>query len=262
MNSKRLIALATAAAVLVIILIIVVANRDSAPEVAEPEPPPPPAAPAERPQPPPRPEPPPAPEPPEEPEPDLVQPPADLEDSDPVVLSAAEELAPRLANWLTPEQQVRKWVVTVDNLAEGRVMGQHRPLAYPMPAFRVEGSGDQRRMHTANYRRTELLLDTLEAIPPERLAAYYQLWRPRLEEAFEELGREGEFDDRLRITIDQILAVEPLPEPPRLEQPSVHYVYADPELEAASDIEKLMWRLGPDNMQRVQEYLRRLRPHL
>ncbi len=263
MDSKRLIALATGAIVLVIVLIIVFSGRDRSPAITAPEPPPL-QQPEQRPLPPP---PAPAPRPveplPEEPrEPDVIPPPNDLENSDPVVLSAAERLAPRLVNWLTPEQQVRKWVVAVDNLAEGKLVGQHRPLAYPMASFRVQGEEDRMRMHPDNFRRTTLLLDTVLSIPPERLAAYYQEWRPSLQQAFEELGRGGDFDARLRATIDRMLAVEPLSQPPRLEQPSVYYVYADPELEAASDVEKLMWRLGPDNQRKVQDYLRRLRPYL
>jgi hypothetical protein len=49
---------------------------------------------------------------------------------------------------------------------------------------------------------------------------------------------------------------------PELVQPVVYYKYADPTLENASDVEKLMWRLGPGNTQKVQDYLHKLEPAL
>jgi hypothetical protein len=42
----------------------------------------------------------------------------------------------------------------------------------------------------------------------------------------------------------------------------VYFKYADETLEKASDVEKLMWRLGPKNTQKVQDYLHKLEPEL
>ena len=208
----------------------------------------------------------PAPPPPAEPaqpaEPDIVPPPANIDQSDPVVLDAVQDLAPKLVAWLTPEQQVRKWVLAVDNLAAGNVVTKHRPLNYDIGKFQVEKEDGQTVMSQANYDRAEALIDTVVEIPPEQLARYYHAWLPTLDKAYDELGRDNDFDSRLRAAIDHLLAVEPLDEPPVLEQPTVFYVYADEDLEQADDLTKLMWRLGPDNIERIQDYLRELKKAL
>lgn len=194
--------------------------------------------------------------------PKLVEPPENLDESDSVVLSAVEDFAPKLTTWLTPDQQIRKWVLTVDNLASGNVLSKHRPVNYNISKFETERKDGQLVMSEANYRRAEQLVDTVIAIPPETLASYYETWLPTLDKAYGELGRGGEFDARLRAAIDRILAVKPLEQPPRLEHPSVFYTYAEKDLEDADELSKLMWRLGPENTKKIQDYLRELKKQL
>ncbi len=185
-----------------------------------------------------------------------------LTESDAGVREAAGELAQKLLAWLTPNEQIRKWVVAVDLAADGELVGKNRPLAYPVGAFKVSGSDGNFLFDTSNYGRTRELVDTLTAIPPVRAAAVYQNWRPLFEEAYRELGKPGNFDARLKLAIDRMLAVKPLSDTPALTQPTVFYRYADPKLEAASDIDKLLWRMGPDNSARLQAWLEQVRDAL
>lgn len=188
--------------------------------------------------------------------------PASLDNSDPAVLEAVGSFAPALTAWLTPDQQIRKWVLAIDNLATGEVPAQHRPLAYDIGKFQVEQQAGRLVMSEKNYHRAQSLIDTIVAIPPEQLARYYHHWLPTLDKAYAELGRDNNFDSRLRAAIDHVLAVEPLQQSPELEQPSVFYIYAEEELEEADDLTKLMWRLGPENTRRIQDYLRNLKKTL
>lgn len=107
-----------------------------------------------------------------------------------------------------------------------------------------------------NYERARALIDAFTAIPPVRLAQYYRGWQPLLDKSYRELGRSGNFEQRLRFAIQRIEAVKPLPPQSQLVQPGVYYKFADPIYENASELEKLMWRLGPDSTRRIQGYLR------
>jgi len=185
-----------------------------------------------------------------------------LAESDAEVRAEAAELAPRLAAWLTPEEQVRKWTVLVDLAADGVVMEKNRPLGFPMSAYKVTGEEGNYRPDAANYGRTDELVATLTAIPPARAAAIYKVWQPLFEEAYGELGKPGSFDQRLKLAIDRIVAVKPLNGTPTLVRPKVFYRYADPKLEKSSEVEKLMWRLGPDNSAKLQAWLTEVRAAL
>lgn len=191
-------------------------------------------------------------------QPPVVAPPESLDGSDSTVQSAAQDISPQLAEWMKPDQQIRKWVTTIANVADGKVVDKNRPLSFSVPKFKVDERDGKTYMSTENYQRAKPLVDTLTSIPPDKLAAYYRQWRPLLEKAYSELGKPGTFHNRLMNAIDEVLAVKPLDHSPELKQPSVYYVYADPKLEKASAIDKLMWRLGPDNTRELQQYLRKL----
>ncbi|MDB6061747.1 MAG: hypothetical protein JWM78_1850 [Verrucomicrobiaceae bacterium] len=182
--------------------------------------------------------------------------PDNLDNSDAAVQKALSDLAPQITQWLMPEAQIRKWVMLVDQVADGAVQREYRPLNYPMPPFQIRHGGDKLLLDPSNYQRATLLINVVTAIPPARLAPYYRTWYPRLNEAYRELGRGGGFDKRLHLAIDRILAAQPLTGTPELIRPSVYYKYADSEYENASDLQKFLWRIGPDNTLRLQKYLR------
>lgn len=181
--------------------------------------------------------------------------PRDLDGSDAQVKLAAEDLSTTLLQWLTPEEQIRKWVLLVVNLANGDVVGKHRPLVYPMPPFSVLLESDVPYAAAKNYQRADVLVSSITALPADKLAAYYRRWQPLFEKAYGELGQEGNFHGQLLKAIDRILAVQMPQGSMALKRPNVHYVYADPALEQATELEKLLWRMGGENLGLVQEYL-------
>lgn len=193
-----------------------------------------------------------------------VPPPPALAESDEPARSAAADLGAKLVAWMTPEEQVRKWVLLVDMAADGKVPAKNRPLVYPMAAFKAEPTAEKGsfRLSDANFGRAGDLVEVLVNMPPQKAADYYRAWLPLLREAYAELGKPDDFDQRLRLAIDRVLAVQPLESTPELARPNVFYTYADPRLEKASDLDKLMWRLGPDNLGRLQTYLREFQAHL
>jgi hypothetical protein len=184
--------------------------------------------------------------------------PFELDHSDGQARAAVADIAARFAQWLTPDEQVRKWVVLVDQIADGKLPTKDRPLAYPMANFKIHLENEKKMFDVANHARADALIDVFTAIPVQALAAYYHAWLPLLDKAYKELGGKGGFDRRLRAALDRVEAVHSLTAQPELVQPVVYYKYADPTLESASDVEKLMWRLGPRNTQNVQHYLQRL----
>jgi hypothetical protein len=188
-----------------------------------------------------------------------IAPPEQLDSSDAQVSRALEEMAPQLLAWLTPKEQVRKWVAMAANLSDGDLVSKNRPLAYPMEPFQVSRENGSLTMSNANFERTKDLIDGVTTIPPAKLAAYYRQWSPTLEKAYTELGMDGNFHAHFVSLVDRALATPTLSKPPKLSQPHVLYTYSDEELEQASDLNKLMWRLGPDNMAKLQAYLRELK---
>ncbi|MET0379726.1 MAG: DUF3014 domain-containing protein [Spongiibacteraceae bacterium] len=202
-----------------------------------------------------------------EPQPDVTAPgiatPESLDGSDGAVRGSIHALAPTLVTWLTPEEQLRKWVALVDAVAEGKLPAKNLPLKYPMQGFSVVAQGDEDvSINPANFNRANLLIETITAIPPRKFADYYHAYSPLLERAYAELGRGGNFEARLTLAIQKVRDVKPLTADAKLARPKFYYTYADPALEQSSDVAKLLWRLGPANQQQLQSYLGELQPLL
>lgn len=194
--------------------------------------------------------------------PTVVEPPETLANSDSFVQKALQDLSPNLAQWLVPEEQVRKWVLTIDKLAEGKLPKRYRPLDFPMKPFKAKNYGDLSVMSDDNFARLEPLIKVVLTLDPNTLATYYQTWKPLLEQAYREQGEPGTFEDKLIRAIDRFLAVSPLEEKGVLIQPHVFYVYQNETLEQASDIEKLSWRMGKENTLALQSLAREFRKHI
>ncbi|WP_372778718.1 DUF3014 domain-containing protein [Litorivivens sp.] len=197
------------------------------------------------------------------PEPDLVQAPDSLAGSDATVKQAVTDLAQKMVRWLTPAEQIRKWVLTVDLLASDKIPYKHTPVKYEKDPFLVLPTGDKTYVaDSGNYSRWNEIVAVVSEIPVQDAARYYREWSPLLEKAYDELGKQGSFHERFMVALAKMRAVSEPPVGATLVRPHIFYQYADPELEAASPLTKWMWRLGPDNMLELQDFARNLSAEL
>lgn len=218
----------------------------------------------------------PEPIPPAEPEPRPVQEPEKpapqpelpaLNDSDSFV---SEQIAPvanaELTSLIVPDEIVRKTVRAVIGVANNRLVNQYRPVLSPLPTLGVSqisgGIDAEYELTEANYRRYDKHIALMESIDPATLASLLNTLEPLFDEAYAEQGLTGNFRQVLIDAIDNILATPEVEKTLILKRPAVMYKYADPELEALPEPQKLMLRIGPDNRAKVKSYLSALKEHL
>ncbi len=195
-----------------------------------------------------------------------------LNESDSSILAALQQLRGEgLLQLLVPQELIRKFVLAVNNLAEGKVIHEYRPVVSPPPPFvaetfsvMIEGAAvDQERVAPANFQRYEPYVTTLALIDSDAAVAVYRRFYPLLEEAFRELGlKKPNFHSVLIAAIDNILAAPDAQGDLLLVRPKVFYQYADPALEQLPQTHKLMLRMGPENARSVKASLRQLRARL
>lgn len=194
---------------------------------------------------------------------DLQEAPASLDQSDERVRSVAEELSPSLKTWLTPDEQLRKWTSLVKQAAEGKTMYQDRPFNLGLSKFQVETREERLYISPDNFKRYDSVVNVLVALPADKLVAYYRAWYSLWEQAFAELGLPGSFDEQVDSMLNRILAVKIIEQPIELQKPTtVNYKFMDPDLEKASQIEKWLWRMGPENASKIQAFTGRLKQAL
>jgi hypothetical protein len=186
-----------------------------------------------------------------------------LGDSDALALSTLQALAASLAPWLVSEDFVQTFVVTVDNLTAQK-LPPHRRLVKPLGGnFLVLHDTGSLHIDPANAARYAPVVNALTAIDPARVAERYRELYPLVQQAWVELGNtESYFNDRLIAVLDHLTAATPPTEPVALVQPKVFYRYADAVLEGESVGRRALFRLGAEQMRRVQIWLGALRKAL
>jgi hypothetical protein len=207
----------------------------------------------------------------EEPIADPVQPEQELvpvltlEDSDPMVRNALEAAsdASLFEGMLLSDNLVQRSTAMVDGFSRGLVLNKVLPFAAPKPAFKASGQGDHLYMGPDNYVRFDWVAETLVAVETAVLVDVFHQYRGLFESAYAELGYPPEmFDNAVIRALDEVLATPEIRRPIALERKKVFYTYFDPDLEALSDLQKQMLRLGPDNLDKVKDWTRRLREQL
>jgi hypothetical protein len=165
--------------------------------------------------------------------------------------------------FVVPEELIRHFVVTVDNLAEPKVAQRLRPVRPTPGMFAAGGTDEEPVLDPANYTRYEPLMKLLRTTDTQRLVATYTRYYPLLQDAYASLGHPPQyFNDRMIEVIDHLLATPDVPGPIKLTRPGVLYEYADPKIEALSAGQKLLIRMGPENAAATKAKLQELRAAL
>lgn len=169
---------------------------------------------------------------------------------------------------------IRKFVVTVDNLARSRTSARMWPVQRTPGTFTVRQEGDRTYLSDENFQRYVPLVRMATSANVDRLVAWYVRYYPLFQQSYEALGYSGQyFNDRVVDVIDNLLATpEPdgpielvlPPQDPSVEvaRPWVLYQYADPALESLSAGQKILIRMGGENAHLVKATLRELRTRL
>lgn len=163
---------------------------------------------------------------------------------------------PALVRWLATEGLVRRFVVGVANVAEGKSPRQGLLFLDPREEFVVREEGERLVVDASTYRRYDVVAEAIGSVDVAGVATAFEELEPRLDEAYRELGEpRGKFRDVLREAIRRLLRV-PVPRGEIEVRPKLKsFRFGDERYEARSAAEKHLLRMGPENMRKVQAKL-------
>jgi hypothetical protein len=163
-------------------------------------------------------------------------------------------------DFLTPQDLVRKIVVTVDNLPRQKVAVDKRPVNPAAGTFVADGDEVHATLDQRNFERYKPMVAAVKQVDAKQLAAVYIHYYPLFQEQYQNLGYpSGYFNDRLVAVIDDLLATPEVKQPIALVRPNVMYTFADPALESRSAGQKLLMRMGPENARAIKLKLTELK---
>ncbi|WP_206484461.1 DUF3014 domain-containing protein [Thalassotalea sp. G2M2-11] len=158
------------------------------------------------------------------------------------------------------DDMIRRFVVFTDNFSQGIVAYEHSPLIKPNSAFSAKEINENDEVvlkwDETSSRRFSLYVDLLRSVDSETLVSWYYELKPLVDEAYRELGYPDEdFTDILQDAITKVLDMEIPKERLELVRPSVMYQYKDQDIENLDDADKLMLRLGKENLLVIKSVL-------
>jgi hypothetical protein len=200
-------------------------------------------------------------------EPDAVPSPAlpALNDSNALMTEVFTTLfgAEPLRALFAPDELVRRFVVTIDNLPNKKLPRQRLLVKRVSGPFQVTGDAGSLVISADNAARYTPYVQLASDVDANQLVAVYVRFYALFQEAYAELGYPNAyFNDRLVDVIDHLLDMPAVDEPLQLVQPKVFYEYAEAELEALSAGQKILLRMGSANAQRVKAKLNEIRQAL
>ena len=179
--------------------------------------------------------------------------------TDPLVRDLVGKLSsrPELAAWLATDGLIRNFVVCVENVSEGETPVKHlRPLT-PKGRFDAERRGTSLVADPRAFSRYDGHAATVAALDPPGLAKIYSLLKPRLAEAYKELGHpDGDIDAAIEKAIVVLLKTPTTDGTEALIPKVLSYKYDDEQLEGLEPAQKQLLRMGPANVIIVQTQLR------
>jgi hypothetical protein len=203
------------------------------------------------------------PEPMPEPEPEVAPEPAfilpRLDDSDELIRDGVVSLTTNkgINILVRPNELIRKYVVLVDNIANGSIAREAITTLGPDRPFVAQKISEQVFvMDETSYSRYNQITDVFVSLDSRRAAEFYDLLKPLFQEAYSELGySDKKFDEAMFGAIGRLLETPVIDESIRLVQPVVMYEYEDPRLEALGGAQKQLLRMGPRNSRLIQAKL-------
>jgi hypothetical protein len=186
-----------------------------------------------------------------------------LDQSDAIVRELVGRLSshPAVAAWLTTDQLIRNFTVVVLNVSNGQTPSRQLIRLKPKESFAVSGGGATMTIDPRSYRRYDAYADAFAGMDAGGAAKLYATLKPRITDAYRELGfPDGDFDRALERAVAELLRTPAVDGTVKLASRSVTYEFADPKLQSLSSAQRQLLRMGPRNVRLIQAKLREIAP--
>jgi len=183
-----------------------------------------------------------------------------LDGSDALVSMLAGTLSsnPRVAAWLTTDGLIRHFAAVIENIVSGASPAIHLTQLQPDGPFMVTGEGDGLLLDPQSYRRYSPIAVAVQSVDVQAAAQLCGTLKPRLDEAFAELGGSESFEAALERAIVSLLRTPALSGDIRLVPNDDTYAFRDAALESLTPAQKHLARMGAENTRVIQDKLRQL----
>ena len=164
---------------------------------------------------------------------------------------------PRL--WIDNDSLIARYTALIASVSRGELPRRQLGFLLPKGQFKVLRDGEKTFASPENYRRFDGFVDLIEQIPAGKLARLLRKIDPLVRISLRQLGLSKSPESILLGAFDRVLAAPRAPSRIELVQSTVVFEFADSTLELLPEFEKQLIRMGPRNLERLQNYIRKLK---
>ncbi len=183
-----------------------------------------------------------------------------LKNSDDSFRQALKDVAENLLGWFEAKDIIKKYLVIINDLSQNQIIYKHR-IFLKMPGQIVVKKDSQGLfMAQESYSRYDSLANAIASIDAEKGLRLYLLYKPIFKTVYQDFAYPAgyQLEDIFMKAAASVIESPVTEGRIALVQHSVKYKFADKKLEALSDVEKQMLRMGPANTKKIQAKLRQL----
>ena len=165
-----------------------------------------------------------------------------------------------LKQFVAGDYVVERTVAIIDSMRRGEVPYKLLPVGRPPKTFPITDDGLRVTMDPVGFSRYDSFANWINSLDIEAMVSLFDTYEPLATAALARMGV-SDFDIRgaALAATTQILATPSLPERAELVRKEANWIFADPELEGLTALQKQLLRMGPENASVVQQKARELR---
>ena len=167
-----------------------------------------------------------------------------------------------LTQYLVTDQVISRVVASIDSLTSRQVPVHINPIRPAEDILLVDKEGESVVLSKQNFARYDGYVDLVQSTDTDSLMTFYRRYYPLFQQAWEQNGGLGSFDNRMLEVIDDLLETPDVPGPIYLTKPEAVYLFEDPELESMTAGQKVLVRMGSANAAVVKEKLAEIKEGL
>jgi len=167
---------------------------------------------------------------------------------------------PELARWLATDDLVRQLAAAIDQASQGDNPSSGFKELAPRSPMATARRNNRRSIDPASYRRFDGLVTTVTSLDASAVARIYKTIRPRLDEAYRNMGHPGgNVDAAVKHALDILVSTPVVKGPVMLAEGSgARWAYEDEDLETLTPTQKQLIRMGPTHTEAMLVWLRAL----
>ena len=171
--------------------------------------------------------------------------------------------SPMLSRWLLKDTYVSEFVRLVVNINQSQTKQSLNDFeAFQPSAFKPLMIDNQPYLGSTSFNRYNQLARLVDGLDARSLVDLLDRTKQLTQAEYSRYGipaSRGDFKEQLKRAMDKVIAVNVSQNRIPLSQDSVLHKFESSSLERASDVEKLMYRMGPRNSRLIQVKLREVR---